>query len=94
MRGNYQHCAEKNLHRYLAEFEFRYSTRAMTDGERAALAVKGGERQAPHVSSTSLSRILNTWLCAFCAGVTRNQRTAEIHKLHLAARAQTLMPLR
>jgi transposase-like protein len=39
MRGNYQHCAEKNLHRYLAEYEFRYNTRAMTDGERAALAV-------------------------------------------------------
>jgi hypothetical protein len=42
MRGNYQHCAEKNLHRYLAEYEFRYNTRAMTDGERGALAVKGG----------------------------------------------------
>jgi len=43
MRGNYQHCKEKNLHRYLAEFEFRYNTRTMADGERAALAVKGGE---------------------------------------------------
>lgn len=43
MRGNYQHCAEKNLHRYLAEFDFRYNTRNITDGERAALAVKGGE---------------------------------------------------
>jgi transposase-like protein len=43
MRGNYQHCAEKNLHRYVAEFDFRYNTRAMTDGERAVLAVKGGE---------------------------------------------------
>lgn len=43
MRGNYQHCAEKNLHRYLAEFDFRYNTRALTDGERAALAVRGGE---------------------------------------------------
>ncbi len=43
MRGNYQHCAEKNLHRYLAEFDFRYCTRKITDGERAALAVKGGE---------------------------------------------------
>src|SRR4051812_40266954 len=31
MRGNYQHCAEKNLHRYLAEFDFRYSTRKITD---------------------------------------------------------------
>src|SRR5690606_21669272 len=43
MRGNYQHCAEKNLHRYLAEFDFRYSTRGLTDGERAVLAVQGGE---------------------------------------------------
>jgi transposase-like protein len=43
MRGNYQHCAEKNLHRYLAEFDFRYNTREISDGERAVLAVKGGE---------------------------------------------------
>jgi transposase-like protein len=42
MRGNYQHCAEKNLHRYLAEYDFRYNTRAMTDGERAMLAVQSG----------------------------------------------------
>ena len=27
MKGVYQHCAEKNLHRYLAEFDFRYSNR-------------------------------------------------------------------
>ncbi len=43
MRGNYQHCAEKNLHRYLAEFDFRYNTRDITDSERAVLAVRGGE---------------------------------------------------
>jgi transposase-like protein len=42
MRGNYQHCAEKNLHRYLAEYDFRYNTRHLTDGERAALAVQSG----------------------------------------------------
>ena len=42
MRGNYQHCAEKNLHRSLAEFEFRYNTRKITDSERAALAVRNG----------------------------------------------------
>lgn len=28
MRGVYQHCQEKHLHRYLAEFDFRYSNRA------------------------------------------------------------------
>jgi transposase-like protein len=43
MKGVYQHCAEKNLHRYLAEFEFRYNTRKITDSERAVLAVRGGE---------------------------------------------------
>ena len=46
MRGIYQHCAEKHLHRYLAEYEFRYNTRTalgFNDGERAALAVKGAE---------------------------------------------------
>jgi len=27
MKGVYQHCGEKHLHRYLAEFDFRYNTR-------------------------------------------------------------------
>jgi transposase-like protein len=42
MRGNYQHCAEKNLHRYLAEFDFRYNTRHLEDSDRAVLAVRSG----------------------------------------------------
>jgi transposase-like protein len=44
MRGNYRHCKEKHLHRYLAEFDFRYNHRVKlgyNDGDRAALAVKG-----------------------------------------------------
>src|SRR5207249_12248931 len=43
MRGIYQHCKEKHLQRYLAEFDFRYNHRVRlgyNDGERAALAVK------------------------------------------------------
>lgn len=27
IRGVYQHCSETHLHRYLAEFDFRYSNR-------------------------------------------------------------------
>ena len=27
MKGTYQHCAEKHLHRYIAEFDFRYNNR-------------------------------------------------------------------
>lgn len=44
MRGVYQHCAEHHLHRYLAEFEFRYNNRTangVNDRERAANAVAG-----------------------------------------------------
>lgn len=46
MRGVYQHCGEKHLHRYLAEYDFRYNNRTalgVNDGERAALAMKGIE---------------------------------------------------
>jgi len=42
MRDIYQHCDEKHLHRYVAEFDFRYNHRVKlgySDGERAALAV-------------------------------------------------------
>jgi hypothetical protein len=44
MNGVYQHCSEKHLHRYLAEFDFRYSNRAklgIDDTERTARALKG-----------------------------------------------------
>lgn len=44
MKGVYQHCREKHLHRYLAEFDFRYSNRSATgveDTERAAVALRG-----------------------------------------------------
>ena len=44
MKGVYQHCGEKHLHRYLAEFDFRFNNRTalgVTDGERAELAIKG-----------------------------------------------------
>jgi hypothetical protein len=43
MKGVYQHCGEKHLHRYLAEFDFRYNTRDLTDAERSVLAAKSGE---------------------------------------------------
>ena len=46
MRDVYQHCAEKHLHRYLAEFDFRYNYRAAlgyNDTDRTIAAVRGGE---------------------------------------------------
>lgn len=44
MKGVYQHCAEKHLHRYLAEFDFRYNNRVklgVTDAMRADKAMQG-----------------------------------------------------
>jgi hypothetical protein len=43
MRGIYQHCSERHLHRYLAEFDFRYNNRVrlgVDDVERSTRAVK------------------------------------------------------
>jgi transposase-like protein len=49
MKGVYQHCAKEHLHRYLAEFDFRYNNRAaleVDDTQRTinALAGIGGKR--------------------------------------------------
>jgi len=44
MRGVYQHCSKKHLHRYLAEFDFRYSNRValgVDDKARAVIALQG-----------------------------------------------------
>lgn len=41
MKGVYQHCAKRHLHRYLAEFDFRYNERKVSDGERTGAALRG-----------------------------------------------------
>ena len=46
MRGVYQHCKEKHLHRYLAEFDHRYNHRVAlgySDIDRTLAAIKGIE---------------------------------------------------
>lgn len=44
MKGVYQHCDEKHLHRYLSEFDFRYNKReglGYNDEDRAGMALLG-----------------------------------------------------
>jgi len=44
MKGIYQHCQEHHLHRYLAEFDFRYNNRiaaGVSDGARTTKALRG-----------------------------------------------------
>jgi transposase-like protein len=44
MKGTYQHCGKQHLHRYLAEFDFRYNEREATgvdDRQRTDNALRG-----------------------------------------------------
>ncbi len=44
MKGIYQHCGEQHLHRYLAEYEFRYNNRealGCNDADRSRQALHG-----------------------------------------------------
>ena len=46
MTGVYQHCGERHLHRYLAEFDFRYNHRValgVNDTMRVAFALVGAK---------------------------------------------------
>ncbi len=61
MKGVYQHCAEKHLHRYLAEFDFRYSNRValgVDDKERAVRAMRGivGKRLTYRAADNGIER--------------------------------------
>lgn len=53
MKGVYQHCDEKHLHRYLAEFDFRFNHRVALgysdiDRTKAAIFGAGGKRLTYH----------------------------------------------
>ena len=44
MKGVYQHCGEKHLHRYVTEFDFRYNNRVrlgVDDAQRTDTALRG-----------------------------------------------------
>ena len=68
MKGIYQHCGEKHLHRYLAEFDFRYSNRVavgVDDLARSESALRGaaGRRLTYKSGSPSKNELLS-----ICAG--------------------------
>ncbi len=57
MKGVYQHCSKKHLHRYAAEYEFRYNNRVANgpdDKERAEITLKAavGKRLTYEISGT------------------------------------------
>ena len=41
--GTFHHVSEQHLPRYLSKFDFRWTNRRLTDGERMVKAIKGGE---------------------------------------------------
>ena len=38
--GTYDHVSARHLHRYLAEFDYRYDNRSVEDGERTVQAIR------------------------------------------------------
>ena len=61
MKGVYQHCSEKHLHRYLSEFDFRYNSRealGVNDQARAEKALKAvvGKRLTYRTTGRSNAR--------------------------------------
>jgi transposase-like protein len=82
MRGIYQHCNERHLHRYLAEFDFRYSHRkalGIEDAQRTELAIKGaaGKRLTYRRTRSEASQ----------AGASRAARLATLRARRAATRA-------
>lgn len=57
MRGIYQHCGKQHLHRYLAEFDFRYSN-------RVALGCNDEDRASPLLSGIVGKRLTYQTTCA------------------------------
>jgi hypothetical protein len=58
MKGVYQHCSEKHLHRYLAEFNFRYNNRValgIDDNARTADTLRGIVRKRLTYRDSSLA---------------------------------------
>lgn len=55
--GTFHHVSKQHLHRYLAEFDFRYSARNISDVDRALLAVKQieGKRLTYHEAKAKAS---------------------------------------
>ena len=53
MKGVYQHCGHNHLHRYLAEFDFRYNNRSRSalTTRRAPTPAERYRWEAPHLSN-------------------------------------------
>ncbi len=43
LNGIYHSVSKKHLHRYLAEYEFRYNRRRMDDGQRTVAAIQAAD---------------------------------------------------
>lgn len=54
LMGIYHAVSKKHLHRYLGEFDFRWNTRKLNDGERTIAAIRGasGKRLAYYQQTT------------------------------------------
>jgi transposase-like protein len=55
LNGIYHSVSKDHLHRYMAEFEFRYNFRELEDGQRIVAAIKASEGKRLQYRDTQLS---------------------------------------
>ena len=56
IEGTHHGVSRKHLGLYLAEFDYKYNTRKLTDGERTSMGIKmvGGKRLKLHAKGGNL----------------------------------------
>ena len=60
--GTFHAISKKHLHRYCSEFEFRWDTRDLDDGERVVSAIKGSEgKRLTYYEPTKKTGWFCTW---------------------------------
>lgn len=87
MKGIYQHCTDKHLHRYLAEFDFRYSHRVklgFDDTTRTLIAIRGAEGKRLTYRRTGSASAAAT---ARARRLAREARRAAVAERRAALRA-------
>jgi hypothetical protein len=80
MKGIYQHCKEKHLHRYLAEFDFRYNHRVglgYSDIDRTFAAIKAVEGKRLTYRQPLEADIPFLGPQCLCAGVNERGRESD-----------------
>jgi hypothetical protein len=78
--GTFHSVSKKHLHRYLAEFDFRYNTRKIDYGARTSLAIKRADRKRL-LYKEPLVRMAHCWYQGGAIAKSPDIQTCDTRKL-------------